>query len=573
LFDQLEQEKQTTAFKLLVIDDVFDQYSSNWLRQRLESWSDSELIVNPENIGYLRSVNKAVEQVKTKYALLLNSDIELNSDSIRRIVAPLSRPTVALSTALATDSGANLTLAIPNGRHWIEVDQWLKEITPKYPDAHTAIGYALGVNLELIDRDQLFSTDFLDGYGEDSDLHFRALELGYKSVIADNVIVRHHSGVSYGNKENLNQIRQQNMETFKIKWGPQHRKGLRKWNSSNPTNHIEGYIRNKHKKTSLDADNLLLIPSLDDHSGGSKMVVELFEQLWRTGSTTRIVSTIRDMHRSNSWSATTEGLVSGSVFKNTITTGAGTFDKGARLAKRANTKRTLFFQGPEMLFDNGAFFWATVKHLKEVDYVVCGSPFLADLARTFGAAKTEVIHLGPDINQFYRDQKTAKINKALISSRLNADKGTVFAIPLALHLQKMGYQVETIGFTTDALKLIPGLKHHGQVTARRMNQLMNEAKYIVDTSLFEGLGLTPLEALRAECVPIVTRKGGLESIEIPEGWVFWLESSFLNFDQFSEGIQRHEQTRSANPEDLETFFEKYNQESGIAEAARYLGNI
>jgi GT2 family glycosyltransferase len=566
LFDQLEKEQKLFPFKLMVIDDAYDEHSSKWLKNRLSSWDKATLIANPTNLGYLKSINKAVSQVTTKYCLLLNSDIELNTNGVQRISAALAEPGVALATALATDSGANLSIEIPKGRHWMEVDNWLQGIKPSYPDAHTAIGYALAVNLELMDRLELFSNDFIDGYGEDSDLHFRAVEEGFRSVIADNVLVRHHSGLSYGTKEDLSATKQKNVATFKRKWGAIHLKGLRKWEARNPLNKIEGFIRKTHKSTKLSADFLILIPSLDDHSGGSKMVIALFEQLWRTGRTARLLSTIRDIHRNSAWAPASERSVKKSQFPNVITTGSGTFENGTKQATRFNAKKILFFQGPEMFFDNGAYFGRTLKHLSKTDLAICNSPYVEQLAQTFGVPNTCVVPLGPDTDRFFRDEKIQKTNKVLISSRLNADKATVLSIPLAISFLKLGYQVETFGFTTDALKLVPGIKHHGQISPTEMNQLMNESKYLIDTSIFEGLGLTPLEALRGHCIPVVTRKGGLESVNPPKDWMVWLESPYINQEALAELIKEAESKSKRNPGELDSLFVDLNLDSGISKA-------
>jgi glycosyltransferase involved in cell wall biosynthesis len=570
LFDQLEMEQKSFPFKLVVIDDAFDSYSSKWLNKRLSNWDEAKLIVNPTNLGYLKSINNAVNQVTTKHCILLNSDVEISKNGIQRITAALSEPNVALATALATDSGANLSIEIPKGRHWMEVDGWLQNIKPKYPDAHTAIGYALAVNLDLMDRSQLFSNDFIDGYGEDSDLHFRAIEKGHRSVIADNVLIRHHSGLSYETKDDLSETKQKNVATFKSKWGAVYLRGLRKWEARNPLHKIEGYIRRTHKSTKLSADFLILIPSLDDHSGGSKMVIALFEQLWRTGRTARLLSTIRDIHRNTSWSPSSERSVKKSQFANVITTGSGTFENGTRQSTRFNAKKILFFQGPEMFFDNGANFGRTLKHLSKIDLAICNSPYVEQLAHTFGVANTCVVPLGPDTDRFFRDEKIQKTNKVLISSRLNADKATVLSIPLAISLLKLGYQVETFGFTTDALKLVPGIKHHGQITPTEMNRLMNESKYLIDTSIFEGLGLTPLEALRAQCIPVVTYKGGLESVNPPKEWMVWLESPYVAEETLSTVLREIESRTDRSELELDKFFGKLNFDLGIARAVQNL---
>jgi glycosyltransferase involved in cell wall biosynthesis len=226
-----------------------------------------------------------------------------------------------------------------------------------------------------------------------------------------------------------------------------------------------------------------------------------------------------------------------------------------------------------MLFDNGANFGTTLEHLADVDEVICVSPYLAELAKTFGVDDPRVVHLGPDLDRFFRNSEIKKSRKVLIPSRLNFDKATTFSIPLALHFQKMGYQIETFGFTTDALKLIPGIRHHGQVSPNELNLLLNESDYIIDTSLFEGLGLTPLEALRAECVPIVNRKGGIDSIQIPQDWVVWIDTPMLGYEEFSQVIFADVAKQSRNQNELEIFFDKFNFELGVNEVVAEISKL
>jgi len=180
------------------------------------------------------------------------------------------------------------------------------------------------------------------------------------------------------------------------------------------------------------------------------------------------------------------------------------------------------------------------------------------------------VPLGPDTDQFFRDEKIQKSNKVLISSRRNADKATVLSIPLAISFLKLGYQVETFGSTIDALKLVPGIKHHGQISQHEMNRLMNESKYLIDTSIFEGLGLTPLEALRGHCIPVVTRKGGLESVNPPKDWIVWLESPYITQEALSVLIGDAEKKSFRNPDHLEVLFRDLNLDSGISAAAHAL---
>jgi hypothetical protein len=253
-----------------------------------------------------------------------------------------------------------------------------------------------------------------------------------------------------------------------------------------------------------------------------------------------------------------------------VTTGAGTFQNGFNQSKRFNSKLALFFQGPEMFFENGGYFERVLTHLSKVDFAICNSPYVERLAQTFGVTNTTIVPLGPDTDQFFRDENIQKSNKVLISSRRNADKATVLSIPLAISFLKLGYQVETFGSTIDALKLVPGIKHHGQISQHEMNRLMNESKYLIDTSIFEGLGLTPLEALRGHCIPVVTRKGGLESVNPPKDWIVWLESPYITQEALSALISDAERNSIRNHDELDTLFRYLNLDSGISAAVHAL---
>jgi hypothetical protein len=276
------------------------------------------------------------------------------------------------------------------------------------------------------------------------------------------------------------------------------------------------------------------------------------------------------VHRNSAWSAVSERFAKRPQFSSVVTTGSGTFENGFIQSKRFNAKLVLFFQGPEMFFDNGAYFGRTLTHLSKADFVICNSQYVERLAQTFGVSNTCVVPLGPDTDRFFRDEKIKKSNKVLISSRLNADKATVLSIPLAISFLNLGYQVETFGFTTDALKLVPGIKHHGQISPTEMNRLMNESKYLIDTSIFEGLGLTPLEALRGHCIPVVTRKGGLESVNPPKEWIVWLESPYITQESLSALISDAETRSDRNPEELENLFRDLNLDLGIYAAVQAL---
>jgi hypothetical protein len=99
---------------------------------------------------------------------------------------------------------------------------------------------------------------------------------------------------------------------------------------------------------------------------------------------------------------------------------------------------------------------------------------------------------------------------------------------------------------------------------------MNESKYLIDTSIFEGLGLTPLEALRGHCIPLVTRKGGLESVNPPEDWMVWLESPYITHETLAAVLSDAETKSNRSSKELDAFFLNLNLELGISKAVQAL---
>jgi glycosyltransferase involved in cell wall biosynthesis len=143
-------------------------------------------------------------------------------------------------------------------------------------------------------------------------------------------------------------------------------------------------------------------------------------------------------------------------------------------------------------------------------------------------------------------------------------------IPLALSFLRLGYEVETFGFTIEGFKRIKGITNHGHISPQEINRLMNSSKFLLDTSSFEGLGLTPLEGLATECVPIVTRNGGLESVKPPRDWMIWLESPYISKAVLSKIIADFENNTKRSPTDLKTWLRELNLSLGISEAVRSL---
>jgi hypothetical protein len=93
---------------------------------------------------------------------------------------------------------------------------------------------------------------------------------------------------------------------------------------------------------------------------------------------------------------------------------------------------------------------------------------------------------------------------------------------------------------------------------------------LIDTSLLEGLGLTPLEAIRAHCIPVATRKGGLESVNPPKDWMVWVDSPFISQEELVDAIGLSESEKDPGSSHADEFFKHLNLKLGISETVKFL---
>lgn len=572
LLTQLLHEQKLSKFKLVVIDDRLDTYSSEWLETFLKDHKEVQLLQNSENLGFGRAINAAIARDTRKYAVILNSDVEIPSGAIERILAPLADERTALATSPATSSGANLDIVAPLGRHWKEVDSWLQLQTPSYPDVTTAIGYALAIDLSLVNRIEVFDEAYIDGYGEDSDLHYQVVSMGLRSVLVDNMLVHHESGISYSSKDSGLDFRRQNVRTFQERWAAVHKKSLKRFERSRTVPGLQAYIDFCSTLAPMDSDVVIITPTVIAPSGGGSMLIDLFEELWRSGLTARIVPMDGLFHRSKSWAGLpAEQALNGLKTSVVVSSDPSSFVTSEKIGKKLGTPVVNFFQGPEMFFNNGASHSIAVEHLERVSSVICVSPFLAQLALLSGARDVRTLQMGPDMDTYYPSSRFPESRpKVLLSSRPHQDKGAYLLPLIGTRFSKAGFDVVSIGPTHASLYLDSTILNLGQIDATRVCSELQGAQYLIDTSSFEGLGLVPLEALASGCKPIITSKGGVESLGIPKD-LYELVTLAELFDE--ELPQRLVPLSEDQVLRAREFFERYNQHLGLSQAVKELESI
>ncbi len=202
--------------RLIVIEDASpDPKIRPWLRD----WAQDParihpvtLLENPENLGFIRSVNRGIEEALARHpddpVVLLNSDALLPAGWTSRLIAPLAGRDVASVTPMSNDAEIfNVPVICRRGCLPPGLADALDEAArslPAHPiEAPTGVGFCMAMAPGFLARLPALDTIFGRGYGEETDWCQRARALGGRHLGIANLFVEHRGGSSFGSEAKL----------------------------------------------------------------------------------------------------------------------------------------------------------------------------------------------------------------------------------------------------------------------------------------------------------------------------------------------------------------------------------
>ncbi|MBI1779544.1 MAG: glycosyltransferase [Proteobacteria bacterium] len=205
----------SVAYRLRVIDDGSPEPALSESLQRLDSLGLVSLDRNPENLGFVRTVNRGLSAAGNRDVVLLNSDTEVYGDWLGRLrAAAYSAPDIGTATPLsnnATICSYPYTLlenVIPKDTSSREIDRIAQTVNAgEVCAAPTAIGFCMYIRADCLAAVGVFDAEtFGRGYGEENDFCVRAATIGYLNVIAADCFVFHRGGVSFAEEADTRKI-------------------------------------------------------------------------------------------------------------------------------------------------------------------------------------------------------------------------------------------------------------------------------------------------------------------------------------------------------------------------------
>lgn len=195
--------------RFIIINDAStDEALNDFLRQLDDP--RITLLENEKNSGFTLTVNRGLNYSKDNDVVLLNSDTEVANDWLDRLhAAAYSNKNIATVTPFTNnaticsfpmlceenDLYPNTTLT--------ELDSYFSKINHhKTIEIPSGVGFCLYIKRKCLNQiGVLDKVNFPRGYGEENDLCLRAVERGWKNILAADVFVFHKGSVSFGKEK------------------------------------------------------------------------------------------------------------------------------------------------------------------------------------------------------------------------------------------------------------------------------------------------------------------------------------------------------------------------------------
>lgn len=254
------------GFEVLVVDDG----STDATQATLERVPGLRYLRNPQNLQFLKSVNRAARYARGEYFFLLNNDTRVMAGWLDSLVDVFQR---------FPDAGVvGSRLLFPDGRLqeaggivWNDASAWNfgRLDDPQKPEYNYlkevdyVSGAALMVRRDLFEQLGFFDERFVPAYYEDTDLCFAAREAGYRVLLQPRSNVVHVEGVSHGTdtESGVKQHQVDNQEKFLEKW----RSVLQRDHFANGEQVFLARDRSRHRRTVLVIDHY--VPHFDRDAG------------------------------------------------------------------------------------------------------------------------------------------------------------------------------------------------------------------------------------------------------------------------------------------------------------------
>lgn len=213
------RERTDEPYELILIDNGSTDGTVEYLR----SLADAQVVWNDQNRGFPAAVNQGIRLSTGKQIVLLNNDCVVTTGWLGRMLRALeSDPQIGLvgpcSNCVSGQQQVRVVYDELEGLDgfawdWGKAHDQMREVTDRL------VGFCLLIRREVVDAIGLLDERFGLGCFEDDDYCLRALQAGYRAVIARDAFVHHSGGRTFAAIGiDFDALMQSNEKLFREKW-------------------------------------------------------------------------------------------------------------------------------------------------------------------------------------------------------------------------------------------------------------------------------------------------------------------------------------------------------------------
>jgi GT2 family glycosyltransferase len=221
--------EQKTSFELVIVDDASPEEGMRAMLQDFASRGGVTLLRNDQNLGFVKSVNRALALHPDRDVVLLNADALVSHDWLDRMMDALSAPRVASVTPFSNNASICSYPSLEGQASWPEGFSSWEETSATFAELNPAgrseipcgVGFCMAMKRQaLVDCGVFDEALFGTGYGEEVEWCLRARRAGFRHLLAQDVFVAHVGSVSFGNAHRLARLKSatQTIEELYPEW-------------------------------------------------------------------------------------------------------------------------------------------------------------------------------------------------------------------------------------------------------------------------------------------------------------------------------------------------------------------
>jgi GT2 family glycosyltransferase len=495
-------------FEILVMDDCSTKINSTKMKE-YANLKGIKYFRNEVNLGVVENENLAFRITEGRVFIILNSDIKIYSGFLSAMIIPLIKDEkiAAVTAPQFEDFVRHLSPGV--GAFELAAHLRNEEVVVTCL-TNTLVSYAVALDRKKIGGPDLLDVRFSPGYGEDSDLAQRLMKDGFECVYSNSTLVSHLGGSSFqktSSAPSMGKIKYFN------KW---------RWTYFESAHHFENVKQmmmslliagGVHSPKSNQV--YFVLPGVGDHIGGLRVALET---MWNSNLQVKVVNlsgdqvNVCDSVKAMSPPDLDIDSISESLFVLFGTESLVWYDSNFRI--RDKNMVTYCMQGLDFLInpeDHDLIF----RSMRNVDKILYASDYLLSYIQKYNLSNDNY-SFRPSLDSVKFSAGPKRVEEksidVLILYRNEIGKSPLFAAELA-NLLTTEHQLNVVAYGSgDPQLLSKKVRYVGRIAPSEAYKLMSNSHIFVDTSLNEGFGLAPREALIKGCQVFLNKHSNLSSL-------------------------------------------------------------